>query len=170
MLVQSQLEFDYLLHGIQHSYVAFSKEQTHPLTHQQKSVYGANANLLFGQRQGSWAWLVGPYIKYWNIAESNTVPVYVAALSSACVVAACIGSNTVVRIELCLEHLWAMAILAADKTNCFLLLGKASRILWCLLRLLFLLLLLLLLRMFPVLPFMEFLHIFGMFGIKPVVG
>ena len=72
MVIQSQLEFDYLLQGTQHTDLPTSGKD-YRLTNQQNSGYGANANLLFGRRHGSWTWLVGPYVKYWNIAESDVV-------------------------------------------------------------------------------------------------
>ena len=64
-MMQSQLEFDVLPHGIQYSGVDGG------VYNQQDRGFGANANILFGQDESSWAWLVGPYVKYWKIPDSK---------------------------------------------------------------------------------------------------
>lgn len=75
MIMQSQLEFDELLQGRQDTSNINFDGNTYSVSNKQKSGYGANAKLLFGRRQGSWTWLVGPYVRYWNIADSDPVDV-----------------------------------------------------------------------------------------------
>ncbi len=66
LIIQSRLEFDGLIHGIQYSGIDGG------VTNQQREGWGANGYLLLGRDQGSWAWLIGPYIKYWKIQTSET--------------------------------------------------------------------------------------------------
>lgn len=72
VMIQFQLEFDYLLHGTQKSKESDSVITTLDVENQQKNGYGANANLLFGRRHSLWTWLVGPYVRYWNLAKGDT--------------------------------------------------------------------------------------------------
>ena len=66
-LWQSTIEFNNLIEGIQYS--------GHPIdvTNKQDSGFGINGNILMGRDMGHVTWLIGPYIKYWNIKDSDSV-------------------------------------------------------------------------------------------------
>ncbi len=65
LVLESKLEFDYLIRGIQYSSVDGG------IVNQQREGWGANGNILLGRNQGSWMWLIGPYIRYWKIQTSD---------------------------------------------------------------------------------------------------
>lgn len=65
-LFESNFEFDYFVYGRQYSGIDGGIENA------QHSGYGAKLNALVGQADASVTWLAGPYIKYWNIKDSET--------------------------------------------------------------------------------------------------
>ncbi|WP_100550587.1 hypothetical protein [Caedibacter taeniospiralis] len=65
-MLQSRVEFDGLIQGVQYSSVDGG------VTNDQREGWGANAYVLLGRDQGGWAWLVGPYVKYWKMQTSET--------------------------------------------------------------------------------------------------
>ena len=66
-LWQSEIEFNNLIQGIQYS-GAYGG-----VTNKQDSGFGINGNILMGRNTGHVTWLIGPYIKYWNIKDSDHV-------------------------------------------------------------------------------------------------
>ena len=66
-LWQSEIEFNNLIQGIQYSGIAGG------ITNKQDSGFGIKGNILMGRNTGHVTWLIGPYIKYWNIKDSDSV-------------------------------------------------------------------------------------------------
>ncbi|WP_440682832.1 hypothetical protein [Cysteiniphilum halobium] len=64
-IIQSRLELDGLIHGTQYSGIDGG------ISNQQREGWGANGYILLGREQGGWAWLIGPYIKYWKVQTSE---------------------------------------------------------------------------------------------------
>ncbi|MBK2123695.1 hypothetical protein [Fangia hongkongensis] len=62
---QSQIEFDIFAYGYQYSGTDGG------FTNAQHDGYGANAYTLFGRKEHMLSWLIGPYIQYWNIKQSE---------------------------------------------------------------------------------------------------
>jgi len=66
-LWQSTIEFNNLIQGIQYS------GRDGGVTNKQDSGFGIKGNILMGRNTGHVTWLLGPYIKYWNIKDSDVV-------------------------------------------------------------------------------------------------
>ena len=68
--LETTLEYNYLISGNQYSGLAAANPLLSNQNNAQNSGYGINLTILYKQDQ----WGLGPYYKYWNIADSQTSP------------------------------------------------------------------------------------------------
>lgn len=70
--LESTLEYDFLLSGVQVSRLSDGGAGYSDVTNNQNSGYGLRLSVMYQKSN----WTIGPYLNYWNIGESDIAVVY----------------------------------------------------------------------------------------------
>lgn len=73
--IKPMIEYDHLIRGTQDSYLSQAVAGLGDVHNTQHSGYGVRGSLMAGTTAWSWPIEFGPFVRYWNIKQSDTRPV-----------------------------------------------------------------------------------------------